>query len=147
MTTPLRINILHVLLVAPLMIYVGTQAGRANPQVFSLMLLLGIVALFYHAYMAFQRNARGEGYDTSAACRECVIANCPIRRYSRSIRLAGGPHYALNAAEKSKRRRCARHACCGRYGNCGGPGAVCTDDHMESLVAQDETTSREALRG
>ena len=51
MTTPLRINILHVLLVAPLMIYVGTQAGRANPQVFSLMLLLGIVALFYHAYI------------------------------------------------------------------------------------------------
>lgn len=43
-------NLLHLLLVAPLLIYVGLQGSKCHKMCFKLLLLLGLVVFAYHGY-------------------------------------------------------------------------------------------------
>lgn len=43
------INLLHILLVAPLLIYVGYNQGRVDKRIHTLLLVLGVVVGLYHA--------------------------------------------------------------------------------------------------
>ncbi len=51
------INLFHVLVVAPLLIYVGymTNYGQTKParMVYDLLIIIGLGALLYHAYRAW----------------------------------------------------------------------------------------------
>ena len=42
------INLLHVLVVAPLLIYVGYTGKKCDEMLFNLLLVLGVVVLLYH---------------------------------------------------------------------------------------------------
>ena len=43
------VNLSHILLISPLLIYVGYYRERADPRAFNLLIVLGIVAILYHA--------------------------------------------------------------------------------------------------
>jgi hypothetical protein len=44
------VALFHVVAVAPLLIYVGLRGRNSNPNIFALLLTLGIAALVYHAF-------------------------------------------------------------------------------------------------
>ncbi len=48
------INIFHVLVVAPLFVYVGWLGASTPPAVFTLLLVMAPIVLLYHAYRAYQ---------------------------------------------------------------------------------------------
>jgi hypothetical protein len=52
------INLLHVLLVAPLLIAVGYNGKKSSDMLFNLTLVLGVVVLLYHAYNYFFRKSK-----------------------------------------------------------------------------------------
>ena len=44
------IYLIHVLFVAPILIYVGLKRNSVNVRMFDLLLILGITVLVYHGY-------------------------------------------------------------------------------------------------
>mgnify|MGYP003978945813 FL=1 len=46
-----NIHLLHILVSAPLMIYVGHDRGTGDNWLYQLVLVVGILALLYHAYL------------------------------------------------------------------------------------------------
>jgi len=56
----LGVNALHILLVAPLLVYLGWQQGRVPQAALHLTLALGVLVLLYHLYQLWgRRNALG----------------------------------------------------------------------------------------
>ena len=50
------VNLIHILLVAPLLIYIGYYQGKTERLYFELLLLLGFSSLGYHAYYLINKN-------------------------------------------------------------------------------------------
>ena len=48
-----KVNLLHVLIVNPILIYVGLYARKSNPMVYPLLLGVGLIGLLYHAGRMF----------------------------------------------------------------------------------------------
>lgn len=44
------INLFHILFVAPLLLYIGMKQSNAPTQVYSILLVLSLFVLFYHAW-------------------------------------------------------------------------------------------------
>ena len=44
-----RVYLFHVLLVAPIVIYIGYKQKNADPRIFSVLLVLGVLAMTYHS--------------------------------------------------------------------------------------------------
>ena len=44
------VYLIHILLVAPILIYVGLKRNMVNVRMFDLLLILGITVLVYHGY-------------------------------------------------------------------------------------------------
>lgn len=45
------INLIHILFVAPLLVYVGYNGCKVDKRVFTLLLVLGVIVGLYHAKM------------------------------------------------------------------------------------------------
>ncbi len=56
------LNLFHVLLVAPFFIYVGIMKSAVPPAVFTTLIVLGAVLIFYHGYKFVLRALKGSGY-------------------------------------------------------------------------------------
>lgn len=52
---PFSVNLVHVALVVPVLAYAGYYGSVSDPQVFTAMMALGALVLFYHGYMLYQR--------------------------------------------------------------------------------------------
>ena len=50
------IYLVHIIFVAPLLIYVGYYKNKVHPKVFELLLVLGLTVLVYHAYLFYKYN-------------------------------------------------------------------------------------------
>jgi hypothetical protein len=50
-----NIHLLHILVSAPLMIYVGHDRGTGPKWLYQLVLVVGILTLLYHAYLAITK--------------------------------------------------------------------------------------------
>ena len=48
------IYIIHILLVAPLFIYVGVKREKVDKRLFELLVVIGIVVLLYHGYKLYK---------------------------------------------------------------------------------------------
>ena len=48
------IYLIHVVFVAPLLIYVGYMKNKSNITLLNVMLILGIVVFFYHLYKLYK---------------------------------------------------------------------------------------------
>jgi len=48
------VYLFHLILVAPLLIYIGWYQNKTDPRLYSLLLILGIVAASYHALRFFE---------------------------------------------------------------------------------------------
>ena len=55
------VNLFHVLLVAPLFIWVGIAKSSIPFYVFNFVLILGIIVTLYHAYKTFIRFQKNSG--------------------------------------------------------------------------------------
>ena len=49
------IHLLHILVSAPLMIYVGHDRGNGPNWLYQLVLAVGAIVLLYHAYLFFEK--------------------------------------------------------------------------------------------
>lgn len=49
------VNLIHLVLVAPVLAYAGWFGGKSNPQAFTAMMALGVLVLLYHSYRLYQR--------------------------------------------------------------------------------------------
>ena len=49
----LSVNLLHILLIAPLFAYVGYYGANSKAQAFTALMAFGILTLFYHGYKFF----------------------------------------------------------------------------------------------
>ena len=58
----MMINLFHIFLVAPFLIWVGITRGAVPNAVFITLLVLGIIVTLYHAYKAYARIVAGSGY-------------------------------------------------------------------------------------
>ena len=56
------INLFHILLVAPFLLWVGISRGDLPDGVFISLIVLGIVVALYHAFKAYCRIMGGSGY-------------------------------------------------------------------------------------
>ena len=59
MDTRVILNLFHILLVAPYLIWVGISRGVFPDWVFISLIVLGIFVTLYHAYKAFNRYMAG----------------------------------------------------------------------------------------
>lgn len=50
----LSINLFHIFIVAPIMAYAGYYGAESNPQIFTALLALGVLAALYHAYRLYE---------------------------------------------------------------------------------------------
>lgn len=62
MDTHVILNIFHILIVAPFLIWVGVSRGSLPDGVFTSLIVLGIVITLYHAYKAYNRYVAGSSY-------------------------------------------------------------------------------------
>jgi len=51
---PIWVNLIHILLVGPLLIYIGYSAADTARLYFEMLLMLGFSAIGYHGYYLFQ---------------------------------------------------------------------------------------------
>ncbi len=56
------INLFHILIVAPFLIWVGVSRGQLPDGVFSVLVGLGLFVTLYHAYKAYTRLVAKSGY-------------------------------------------------------------------------------------
>ena len=54
------VGLLHMIVIAPLLVYVGARGKRAPPSAFSMLIALGVLAAIYHG-SAFFRAEASEG--------------------------------------------------------------------------------------
>lgn len=54
------INIVHILLFAPLFIYVGLNRDQVHPYIFQALGLIGVVIIAYHSYRAYTKIMSGQ---------------------------------------------------------------------------------------
>ena len=53
------VYLIHILFVAPLLIYIGYFKDKSHTKVFDLILIIGLVVFFYHGYQFFKyRNIK-----------------------------------------------------------------------------------------
>lgn len=45
------VNLLHILLVAPLLMYVGSMGAHTPKRLYPVLLALGIIVVIYHTYI------------------------------------------------------------------------------------------------
>ena len=50
------INLIHLLFVAPMLIYLGLMKERTDKMIFNFVLILGIIVLLYHGYLIVDKN-------------------------------------------------------------------------------------------
>ncbi len=62
MDTRVIINLFHIMLVAPFLIWIGVSRGNAPDSVYMVLLALGIIVTMYHAYKAWNRLASHSSY-------------------------------------------------------------------------------------
>ena len=48
------VNLIHVFIVGPLLIYIGYNGGKTTRKFFELLLMLGFASIGYHLYYLFQ---------------------------------------------------------------------------------------------
>lgn len=53
------VNYTHILISAPLFIYIGYRDGDVQPWLYTLSLFVGATVLLYHAYLAFKNYKSG----------------------------------------------------------------------------------------
>ena len=56
------VNLFHILLVAPFLLWVGISRGNLPDGVFIGLIVLGIIVTLYHAFKAYRRLVAGSGY-------------------------------------------------------------------------------------
>lgn len=56
------VYLFHILIVAPLFIYVGIKRERNAPTMYSILFYLGIFIIFYHIYKVYNYMKLGKGY-------------------------------------------------------------------------------------
>ncbi len=57
-----NVNLFHVLLIAPLLVYGGYYGSKSIPQVFTAFMALGILVALYHAYKIYERRDQSFSY-------------------------------------------------------------------------------------
>lgn len=62
MDTHVIINLFHILLVAPFLLWVGISRGNLPEGVFIGLIVLGIIVALYHSFKAYTRLVGGSGY-------------------------------------------------------------------------------------
>ena len=50
------VYLIHVVFVAPLLIYIGYFKDKVHSKFFDLVLVIGLVVLFYHGYLFYKYN-------------------------------------------------------------------------------------------
>ena len=50
------INLIHLLFVAPMLIYLGLMKERTDKMIFNFVLIVGIIVLLYHGYLIVDKN-------------------------------------------------------------------------------------------
>ena len=68
------VNYAHVLISAPLFIYVGYRDGQVVDWLYPICLYLGIITLLYHAYLTATNYQKGNSMYIVNACHVSVIA-------------------------------------------------------------------------
>ncbi len=56
------LNLFHIVLVAPFLIWVGISRGNMPEWVFNMLTILGIVLVIYHGYKAYIRFVKQSNY-------------------------------------------------------------------------------------
>lgn len=54
------INLIHLLFVAPMLIYLGIMKEKTNVMVFNFVLIVGIIVLLYHGYLIINTNLKNK---------------------------------------------------------------------------------------
>ena len=62
MDTHVLINLFHILLIAPFLIWIGISRGVFPEQVFTGLMALGIIVVLYQGYKAYMRYTSGSSY-------------------------------------------------------------------------------------
>jgi hypothetical protein len=62
MDVRVAINLFHIMIVAPFLIWIGVSRGNAPESVYMVLLALGILVTLYHAYKAWIRLASHSSY-------------------------------------------------------------------------------------
>lgn len=60
MASPIQLNLVHVFIVAPLLLYVGFARSNTPDLVFDLLGVLGLIVLTYHVYRAYGKLKEGQ---------------------------------------------------------------------------------------
>jgi hypothetical protein len=48
-----KVNLLHIIAINPVIIYIGLYGTKSNPQLYPVLLIIGIIALLYHGGRMF----------------------------------------------------------------------------------------------
>ena len=59
---PLSVNLFHIVLVVPVLLYLGWYGPASAPQAYTAMLALGGLVLFYHIYKLWERRDSKNDY-------------------------------------------------------------------------------------
>jgi hypothetical protein len=62
MDTHIIINLFHILLIAPFLIWVGISRGTFPDWVFTMLMTLGSIVILYQGYKSYTRLLKGSGY-------------------------------------------------------------------------------------
>jgi hypothetical protein len=62
MDTHIIINLFHILLIAPFLIWIGISRGKFPEEVFTGLMALGILVTLYQGYKAYMRYTAGSAY-------------------------------------------------------------------------------------
>lgn len=49
------INVIHLLLIGPLLVYIGINGRKCSPTCFKLLILLGSLVMIFHAYKLYEK--------------------------------------------------------------------------------------------
>lgn len=44
------INLVHIVIVGPLLVYIGYMKGKVDPKILDAVVVLGVIVIVYHAY-------------------------------------------------------------------------------------------------
>lgn len=55
MLTSKTINVIHLLIVGPLLTYIGMQGKNADKMLFTILTLLGLFVIVYHGYLLYKQ--------------------------------------------------------------------------------------------
>jgi hypothetical protein len=56
------VYLFHIIIVAPLFIYVGIKREKNTPTMYSILFYLGLFIIFYHIYKVYNYMKLGKGY-------------------------------------------------------------------------------------